>query len=191
MKFLCLLTASVVPLFLMAQSSTQNYIVTTIPFMAVSDPANLNDANSNSTIQYFDGLGRLSQTVKSKITPSGADLITALEYDVFGRLSKTWLPAVVQGNNGAFYSAYATQAVISNSNDTKPFTTTEYEESPLNRIVSVSGPGNEWYVNSKKVITSYVLNGSNSVKYFYVDNKLKCNGYYTAATLYGVQTTDR
>ena len=179
-----------VPVSIIAQTTTQNYVVTTISFQAVSDPSILTEGNSNSTIQYYDGSGRLSQTVLKAIAPAGEDMITALEYDALGRLSKNWLPAVVQGNNGAFYPGYAAQAVASNLNDAKPFSTTGYEASPLNRVISQSGPGNDWYTNSRKVMTTYLVNGSN-VKYFYVENdKLKYNGYYPAATLYGVQTTD-
>jgi len=190
MKFIYSLIILLVHISIIAQTTTQNYAVTTIPFQAVSDPSLLTEANSNSTIQYYDGSGRLSQTVQRALAPSGEDMITALEYDALGRLSKNWLPAVVQGNNGAFYPGYASHAIASNLNDAKPFSTTGYEASPLNRVISQAGPGNDWYANSKKVTTGYQLNGSD-VKYFYVENdKLKSNGCYAAATLNGVQTTD-
>ena len=190
MKFSFSLIFLFAPLWFFAQTTTQNYLVTSIPYQAVSDPASLSDVNSNSTIQYFDGSGRLSQTVQKAITPAGADMIGALEYDVLGRLSRSWLPAVVQGNNGAFYPGYTTKAIASNLNDAKPFSTTVYEASPLNRVTSQSGPGNDWYANSKKVTTTYLVNGAD-IKYFYIESdKLKCNGVYAAATLYGVQTTD-
>jgi RHS repeat-associated protein len=190
MKFLKLLLLLIIPPGLWAQTSTQNYIVTTAPFQAVTDPTTLTDANSNTTIQYFDGLGRLSQTVQQKITPNGADLVSAVEYDAFGRESKRWLPAVAVNNAGAYYPGYSTQAVSSNGGDAKPYSTTEYEPSPLNRVTGQYGPGNDWYTNLKKVATAYTVNAAD-VKYFYVEgDKLKCNGKYAAATLYGVQTTD-
>src|ERR1035437_9311187 len=66
---------------LSAQTSTQNYIVGTVPYQATTDPATLIDANSNTTIQYFDGLGRTSQTVQRAITPTTADLVSGIEYD--------------------------------------------------------------------------------------------------------------
>ncbi len=180
----------IIPVCLLSQTTTQNYTVTTIPYQEINDLTILSETNSNSTIQYYDGIGRLSQTIHKAISPTGADLIGAVEYDALGRLSKSWLPAVVQNNNGSYYQGYATQAVISNLNDSKPYSTTEYEASPLNRVVSRTGPGNVWYAGSKKVTKSYILNDAN-VKYFYVESdKLKCNGYYAAATLYGVQTTD-
>jgi hypothetical protein len=189
MKILKYLSILFLPLHLLAQTTTQNYVVTQMLIQEVSNPVSLTDVNSISTIKYFDGSGRLSQTVQKKITPSSADLIGAVEYDAFSRVSKEWLPAVVSGNNGAYYSSYATTSASSNG-DTKPYSTTEYEGSPLNRVTGQYNPGNLWYSNSKKVSTSYITNGTD-VKYFYVEsNLLKCNGTYTAATLNAKQTTD-
>jgi RHS repeat-associated protein len=190
MKLIFSLLCLELSLCMQAQTTTQNYIVTTSPFQAVSNPLSLTDANSNTIIQYIDGVGRLSQTVQKAITPLGADLVSAVEYDVFSRESKRWLPAKVSGNNGAYYSNYATQAVSSNGNDAKPYSTIEYEPSPMNRVSGQYGPGDSWYANSKKVATTYSVNSTN-VKYFYVESdKLKCNGYYATATLYGQQTSD-
>jgi RHS repeat-associated protein len=176
-----------------AQTTTQNYVVTTIPFQSVSDPASLTDVNSNTIIQYIDGRGRLSQTVQKAITPNSADLISVSVYSVLGRDSLQWLPAVVASNNGAYYSNYTNycnQSISSNAGDTKPYSRTEYEPSPLNRVTGQYAPGVDWYTNSKKVSTAYTVNGTD-VKYFYIEsNLLKCNGTYSRATLNGIQTTD-
>ena len=51
---------------------------------------------------YYDGLGRPIQTVQQGITPLENDLVTLRQYDGFGRESRTWLPAVVAGNGGAY-----------------------------------------------------------------------------------------
>jgi RHS repeat-associated protein len=178
---------------IIAQTTTQNYVVTTIPFQSVSDAASLTDVNSNTTIQYIDGLGRLSQAVQKAITPNSADLISVSIYSVFGRDSLQWLPAVVASNNGAYYSNYTNycnQSISSNGGDTKPYLRTEFESSPLNRVTGQYSPGIDWYNNSKKVSTTYTFNGTD-VKYFYVENDLlKCNGTYSGNTLNGVQTTD-
>src|ERR1035437_1027161 len=177
------------PLWLSAQTSTQNYIVGTVPYQATTNPTTLTDANSNTTIQYFDGLGRPSQTVQRAITPSGADLVTGIMYDSFGRDSLQWLPAVVGGNNGAYDPNFATQAVSSNG-DAKPYSRSEYEPSPLNRVAAQSGPGVDWYNNNKKKNITYTTNGSD-VKCFYVEGtQLKYTANYTTATLYGQKMTD-
>ena len=181
-----------ISLGLFAQTSTQNYIVTTVPFSEVSSPDALTDANSNTTIQYFDGLGRLSQTVQKAVTPSGADLVTGVTYDAFGRQSQQWLPAVAQGNNGAYVPDYQSKATsYSAYSEGNPYAQTNYEPSPLNRVTEQYGPGADWQSKGKSQKTAYITNGASDVKYFYVENDvLKCNNYYAAATLYGITSTD-
>jgi len=163
-SFYYILLFLVMPLWLSAQTSTQNYIATTVPFQAVTDPTTLTDANSNTAIQYFDGLGRPSQTVQRAITPSGADLVTGIMYDSFGRVSLQWLPAVTAGNNGAYYPDFATQAASSNE-DAMPYSLTEYEPSPLNRVKGQYGAGADWYNAGKKKTVDYTINAAD-VKYF-------------------------
>jgi RHS repeat-associated protein len=176
---------------LSAQSTNQNYIVNTAPTVEVSEPSSLTDDNSNTTIQYFDGLGRPSQTIQRAITPSKADLVNGIEYDDFGRDYRHWLPGSVSANAGAYVPDFGTPAVNTNGGDTKPYATTEYDGSPLNRVTGQYGAGAAWYAApGKKKTISYTSNGSD-VKYFYVEGSLlKCNSTYTTATLYGQKTTD-
>ena len=52
------------------QSVNQNYIFTNEPQIPVTDPStlgSLSDSENFQTIQYFDGLGRIIQTVKKTI----------------------------------------------------------------------------------------------------------------------------
>ena len=175
----------------LSPSQDQNYIITIVPFTEVSDLNTLSDANSNATIQYFDGLGRLSQTVQKAITPNGSDLVSGVTYDAFGRESQQWLPVVAQGNNGAYVSNYQTLAVGQSAySEGNPYNLTEYEPSPLNRVTKQYGPGTAWQSNGKSQKTDYIANGTD-VKYFYVEGDvLKCNGNYPAASLYGVGSID-
>jgi hypothetical protein len=176
---------------LSAQTTTQNYIVTTVPTQEVSNPASLSDANANTAIQYFDGLGRPSQTVQRAITPTGADLVTGITYDAFGRESQRWLPGAVAGNNGSYVPDYTSAAQATNGGDTNPYATTEYEASPLNRPTGQYGPGKDWYDNGKKKTIAYTTNGTTDVKLYAVSGtQLVCSGYYDAATLYGQKVTD-
>lgn len=61
------------------------------------DPKN---ARINITTQYFDGLGRLVETVQIGIIPSNNDLVSLKEYDDFGRESNVWLPGTSSANGG-------------------------------------------------------------------------------------------
>ncbi|HLP06055.1 MAG TPA: DUF6443 domain-containing protein, partial [Paludibacter sp.] len=142
-----------------AQTAGQNYIVTTVPTAPVTDPTTLTDANSNSTIQYFDGLGRPMETVQRGITPTGADLVALTEYDGFGREYLRWLP-VANAGSGAYVDAatFKTNAAgfyTGLAGDSYPYATTEYEASPLNRVTGQYGAGAAWNnpTSPKKVKT--------------------------------------
>lgn len=182
-----------IPLWLSAQSSTQNYIATSVPYQTVSDASTLSDVNSNTSIQYVDGLGRPSQTVQRAITPLGADLVSGIQYDNFGRDNQHWLPAVAGGNNGAYYQGFASQSQVSN-NDAKPYSITEYEPSPLNRVTAQFGAGVEWYNNNKKRTITYSSNNTymnnTYVRDYYIEgSQLSCTSYYPYS-LYKQQTAD-
>jgi len=178
------------PLWLPAQTTGKNYIISTVPFQAVSDPTTLVDANSNTAIQYFDGLGRPIQTVQRGITPLGADLVTGIMYDSYGRDSLKWLPAVAGGNNGAYYPNFAAQAVSSNGDD-KPYSHTEYEPSPLNRVTGQYGAGADWYSAGKKQTIEYLANDANIACYYVTSDKhLAKDANYAAGSLYVTKATD-
>jgi hypothetical protein len=176
-----------------AQSNDRNYILSITPFQGVTNTSSLTDANSNTTIQYFDGLGRPVQTVQKAITSGAKDLISLTEYDQFGRDAVKWLPVPANVNTGAyttpsdFTSLWNTQYGSSE----RPYATTEYEPSPLNRVTAQDGPGADWYSSNKKKSITYTTNASNNVKQYSVNStQLVCGGYYDAATLYGQRTTD-
>ncbi|MDR2037313.1 MAG: RHS repeat-associated core domain-containing protein [Bacteroidales bacterium] len=165
--------------------------------------------NENGTayldeIRYFDGLGRPVETVQKGITPTKADLVTYLEYDAFGRESKSWLPVRVENNRGAFVSFADFQTGASNTynnttynsaSDAEPYSYPVYEPSPLNRIVQQFGAGKNWHINNKPVNTSYLTNSANFCpRYTVSDNKTSAgitrSGYYAANELYVTKIND-
>jgi hypothetical protein len=196
-------------------TKTQNYIVVTVPFTAVSDINALTDANSNSTVQYFDGLGRPIQTVLKGITPAKADLVTYHEYDPFGREGRSWLPVIASGNNGAFMTLanYKTKSLATYNNttynaaaDSVAYTYPVYEASPLNRVLEQYGPGLDWKTNKKAIHTGFLANKGKSGtawtdadslvcgKYVLIDSKTTVSFFrtdnYAANELYVTRTRD-
>ncbi len=115
--------------YVWSQSTDQNYIVITIPSLPLTDPTALTDANSNSTIQYFDGLGRPMETVQKAITPSGKDLVSLIEYDGLGRDYKHWSPVPTTGNTGAYVSPgdFTGLANTQYGSNEKPYSLTDFE----------------------------------------------------------------
>ncbi len=161
-----ILLGVLLPINIWSQSSDQNYILTR---------TYQNDSSTVylDAIQYFDGLGRLKQTIQRAITPNKQDLVSIQEYDTFGRESNTWLPGV-SATNGAFVDPEGLKNRIKTSqlynNDQNPYSQPVYEASPLNRILKQFGPGQDWHNNGKAVNTDYLTN-------IISDNKLNCIYY--------------
>ncbi len=104
-------------------------------------------------VAYFDGLGRPKQTVNTKGSPTGKDIIYPYAYDALGRETLKFQPYTISGNNGA----YRANALLSNGqagfyNDppdgvkatANPFSRTVFEPSPLNRTIESGAPGDAW-----------------------------------------------
>ena len=181
------------PVIALAQSN-QNYIVSITPYQAISTPANSNDGNSNMSIQYFDGLGRIVENVQKGITPNGQDLVDLTEYDIIGRDSCKWNPTPASGNAGGYILKSAFSSLASNQygSTESPYSKVEYESSPLNRLSGQYGAGAVWYANSKKISTSYQVNITDEVAYYCVNSnkQLQRNGNYLLNTLNKTVVTD-
>lgn len=112
----------------------------------------------NTSWSYVDGLGKPIQLVAQENSPLGRDIVTPMAYDMLGREVIKYLP-YVQGNNGYFnadfvekdeegydaspqYQFYQTTDKV--SQDTNPFSQTEFEASPLNRVIKQGAPGEAW-----------------------------------------------
>ena len=183
-----------------AQSTNKNYIVATVPTVEVIDPATLTEANSFSAIQYFDGLGRPIETVqKAQSSIDGTtwrDLVNLTEYDGMGREYRQWLFAPVSTSNGG---AYVNPTNITGASprsyfayDMKPYSTTNYESSPLNRVTGKYGPGSSWYAGKKNDSILYLTN-IGDVANFSVNSSNQLTrdaNNYAANTLYKTQFMD-
>lgn len=163
-----------------AQTVTQNYILTRTYQEADA-------SRSIDIIQYFDGLGHPIETVQKSFTPLGKDFISTQTYDAVGREFQKWSPAPSANSDGSFVdlvSFRTTQKLAYNDNN--PYTQTNYEPSPLNRITGQFGTGAAWYTNNKKDSVIYQANSANEVKLYYINStdQLAQNDYYANATLY-------
>lgn len=121
--------------------------------------------------QYFDGLGRLLQTVGRQHSPGGKDVVSPALYDAFGREQFSYLPYAQQTgiSNGAFkmtpfpaQSAYYKDRALSPGvgSDSIYYTQTRYDASPLNRVTHAWAPGNAWAKEggSRPVMQRYQVN---------------------------------
>ena len=159
----------------------------------------LNEAGTKyiDNVTYLDGFGRKLQEVQVKGAPDGtSDLVQPYSYGKLGRTERAYLPYAKADNNGAFvndplnathWNAYGT------TDAAYAFTKTGYDNSPLNRIVSQTGPGAAWHTEGKAVTTAYGMNTEEEVRLYRVDyttGSLLQDGFYRQGSLEKVVTTD-
>jgi len=80
-----------VPTLAISQTQDLNYIKN----LTYREPTTTTDAaKAQVNVTYFDGLGRPIQQVAGKMSGSGMDIITPIEYDGFGRVAKKYLQLI-------------------------------------------------------------------------------------------------
>ena len=172
------------------------------------------------TTHFFDGLGRPLQTVNRQITPgtSPNDVVTPVVYDPYGREIYKYLPYVeTTGNNNdgliklnpfndqqTFYQNIYPTEQPAYTGEQVYYGQTNYESSPLNRVLQTLAPGNSWAGSGNGVSQQYVANTpADSVTIWnisndsltYTNNDITTNipqaaGYYPAGQLYKNITID-
>ncbi|MBN8877021.1 MAG: hypothetical protein J0I32_05700 [Sphingobacteriales bacterium] len=206
-KVITLATASII-LFLNAESQVTlpspysgtapiNYIRTWDAVKPTTNPNDLTVASGLQTAkmatQYFDGLGRVTQIVNkqgSLATGSSAkDLVSTVIYDEFGREVYNYLPFAANntgGNasidDGLFkLNPFQQQEIFATAQfpgESFFYGKTNYESSPLNRVVNTYAPGNSWAgsetlteINRRSIDKQYLVNTeADSVRIWDVSN---------------------
>ena len=186
-------------------NSKINYIRTWEPDMPTSDTAVVKSglrtpSEVKQSTEYYDGLGRVIQSVTKGISPLGKDVVSLNIYDPFGREIVKYLPYVPKTgnvNDGKFKSdPFNGQNTFYQDTILNPgaagesiyFTRTEFEASPLNRIQREYSQGNNWALEggNRPVQTSYKLNLTNdSVRLFTISDE---NDIPVSTTIYQAGT---
>lgn len=166
--------------------------------------------SNNQTIQYFDGLGRLLQTVVTQGSPLKNDIVQPVTYDEFGREVNKYLPYISTLANGwyktdantlqnDFYSSPPSNI----AQDGMPYTKIVFEDSPLKRVIKQGAPGGAWQPDSqpeqdRSINYSHEVNTDNEVLQFIYDKatglvNVSSNGslrYYKSNELFVHKTLD-
>jgi len=135
-----------------------NFVRTWEPAMPTSDTnavtaASRTVAEVRQSTQYFDGLGRPLQNVNKGMSPSGKDVVSPFVYDAYGREQLKYLPYVSPVSDGKFKtdpfaaqrSFYRDASMAGDVGaDSIYYAQTDYEPSPLNRVLKSYAPGNSW-----------------------------------------------
>lgn len=113
---------------------------------AVNQIGGLNTTQKQTTRTFFDGLGRVSQTIGLQTSPLQRDIIQPIVYDNLGRPIKTYL--AYAGSSSDVSGSYRTNAVSAQAayfnngttdkvaDDTSPFSQQVFENSPLQRLLN-------------------------------------------------------
>ncbi|MFP8893245.1 DUF6443 domain-containing protein [Chryseobacterium sp. EZn1] len=155
-------------------------------------------SKKTESVQYFDGLGRLNQSISIKATPTGKDIAIPVEYDAHGRQLKSYLPIPQSGTqNGGIYPSPVSNAPSQYGNE-KIYAEKILEPSPLGRILEQKQVGNDW--TGHPLQFSYAANKSaDEVKKYTIvttwkegrtNSELSISGVYLDNTLYKSTVTD-
>lgn len=180
-KIIIILVSILYSLCVNGQDKNQNYTISTTykqpTSTSVSDP----DINvANVQVSYYDGLGRPIQQIAHKQSNTGKDIITHVEYDVYGRQIKEYLPYVSTSASLSFLpgaqtdlsSFYASPSIATTGNPSfestlNPFSERQLENSPLNRVFKQAAQGDPWAMgNGKEIKFDYQTNSATEVKLF-------------------------
>lgn len=167
-------------------SVNQNYILTRSFKIAGVNQNNLGNARTtceeSQSIQYFDGIGRASQTVSVQASPNNNDIIQPIAYDQSGREVVKYLPYVQSSNNGQYrplaiseQNNFYINPIAGISSISNPYSISVFEASPLNRLREQGAPGSPWQpiANSNTGHTlksEYETNGTNEIKLWSINS---------------------
>ena len=200
------------PLSILAQSSTENYIKSTT-YKVATKTGNVATDQQQESITYYDGLGRPKQQIAVQAGGQQQDIITHIGYDAFGRQDKDYLPYATTSNGGLFRTGnlegltnefyqdkYPKDFAGVSLENVNAYSQKVFDSSPLHRVFEQAAPGKDWKVgNGHSIKFDYQTNVSNEVLNFGVDfvnndpasPKLAiADSYYKSGTLYKTITKD-
>ncbi|MCS4238491.1 RHS repeat-associated protein [Myroides gitamensis] len=221
MKKIYILVAFCLGVSVFGQTRTENYIKTTQPQYATNSSfTSLYNPPKLETVVYYDGLGRPKQEIAVGIGALNRNVVKHIEYELNVGQTKDYLPFVEQyyPDNSLQLHLSAKRDFIPNAKSqteefynsakyertTNPYSETEFEKSPLKRVLQQASPGEDWKMAanaSHTVKHTYGFNKANQVKKFKAiatwnaslkayDIRLVDEGYFAANKLYSISTKD-
>lgn len=190
-KLIILIVLFVVPMVVIAQTSTENYVKTTSFQVETqngsTDLQNVPLTNDDrlETITYFDGIGRAKQSINRQGGAERQNIVVHMEYDALGLQTQEYLPwatagevsnsqalnyldpVLLKSDIGVFYNT------LKYDNTLNPYSETRFENVPSGRPSEQAAPGNHWVIdhnsNSDRTIKlQYKVNDTSEVLRFYV-----------------------
>ncbi len=150
-------------------STDQNFVRTEVPKIAVTSESTLTTLSADDKSVYYDysdGLGRASMSAAAEGGPGYEDIIQHHDYNqTTGRPDQSYLPySSSAGEPGEFRLNAETETTgfygsppSGVTGDLNPYSQATFEDSPLNRVSSVTGEGADWHGNNKSADADYFL----------------------------------
>jgi RHS repeat-associated protein len=177
------------------------------PFLTPEAWTGLEGTVVDQVTDYVDGLGRpLQKVTRVSGAASGYyDIVQPVVYDEFGRETFNYLPFVSNSTTGEFKLNAATELNTYLSarypGEQTFYGKTDFEASPLNRVMKTAAPGNSWTGSDRGVSTTYLINeASDNVVMWGVDAVGNITGgqsgpgglaeFYSPGQLYKTRVTD-
>lgn len=135
-------------------SNERNYVLKTTylqPYSNTIESPALTQASQ--TINYYDRLGRLEQSIDIKGSPTQKDVVHHVEYDATGAKSIDYLPYTTTANGSGFYktnaksaqlSFYTSNLPVGQTANSHPYSKSILDRSPLNRVIEQGSTGAVW-----------------------------------------------
>ena len=121
-----------------------------------------NPAEVQQKTQYFDGLGRPTESVAKQASPLLKDVVSFQTYDIFGRETNKYLPYTSTSNDGSYKINQISEESSFNAalftDEQFYYGATIFENSPLNRPFLTCAPGNSWTGAANGIRSEYLFN---------------------------------
>ncbi len=180
-------------------SSRKGTFVNTIPSTGTHDNTEISEQ-----LNYFDGLGRPIQAIDVQASPSGKDVVKVYDYDIYGRENIKYLPYTITASSPGAYRpdalhpavglaevkkfydpAYNTDAGNLFAATNNYYSETDFEASPLNRVLKQGAPGETWQPNSHPLIFDYQVNVEQDVLLLTIGSSNELRNDYVYGRPYG------
>ena len=101
------------------------------------------DNNGVTKVTYMDGLGRVTQTVTSGMSPTGTDIVSLTEQDALSRTTRTWKHGCATNTIPCAYvkKETAQTQLMAFFDDEAPYTDYSFETAPDGRLLAEMAPG--------------------------------------------------
>ncbi|WP_271783016.1 DUF6443 domain-containing protein [Aquimarina algiphila] len=176
MKKAIILIIMLLPVFVIGQTTTENYNKT-ILYQTETIDGIVEEYERIENVHYYDGLGNLKQSIAVLAGGNGRDIIQHYEYDQYGRKQKEYLPYAKNPDFGRIDKNPMNGLDQFYRTEKYEYTTNEYAQnvfaaSPQNKILEKAAPGADWKYDPDKVSYSGTRRESSNhtIKYEYQTN---------------------